>query len=103
MSYKSCVINDPLGQTHCPTISDHYFQAKFVFFCDILGRTDGKMCENNDHCRPGLRVDQLQQIFLYSFVPGLPTRPCQDETIIRAGLTFSCLTTHGRTFVKVKL
>ena len=29
---KTCVINDPLGQTHCLTSSGHYFQATFVCF-----------------------------------------------------------------------
>ena len=36
---KTCVINDPLGQTHSPTSSDHYFHATFILFCDIL-KTD---------------------------------------------------------------
>ena len=27
------VINDPLGQTHNPASSDHYFRLKFVLFC----------------------------------------------------------------------
>ena len=39
---KTCVINDPLGQTHSPTSSDHYFQATFVLFCDILKSGDGR-------------------------------------------------------------
>ena len=46
---KTSVINDPLGQTHSSTSSEHYFQAMFVLFCDILksedGRTDGNMCK----------------------------------------------------------
>ena len=44
--HKICVINDPLGPTHSPTSSDHYFHTTFVSFCDILksgsGRTDGR-------------------------------------------------------------
>ena len=50
--------NDPLGQTHNPTSSYHYYLETFVSFCDILkrgdGRTDRNMCENNDHYRPEL-------------------------------------------------
>ena len=34
------VINDPLVQTHSPTSSDHYFQAMFVLFCDVLKSGD---------------------------------------------------------------
>ena len=43
-SGKRVAINDPLGRTHSPTSSDHYFQATF---CSVLryfeqwGRTDG--------------------------------------------------------------
>ena len=55
---KTCVINDPLGQTHSPTSSDHFFNRRL--FCFIWksgeGRTDQNMCENNDHYRPGLWV-----------------------------------------------
>ena len=29
---KTCVINDPLSQTHSPTSSDHYFHTTFVRF-----------------------------------------------------------------------
>ena len=40
------VINDPLGQTHNPASSDHYFHMKIVVFCKILksgeGWTDGQ-------------------------------------------------------------
>ena len=36
------VMNDPLGQTHSPASSDHYFHLKFVLLYDILKiRTDG--------------------------------------------------------------
>ena len=62
---KTYVSNDPLGQTHSSTSSDHYFQTTFALFCDVLkstdGRTNGNMCENNDHYLTGLwdgRVDQ---------------------------------------------
>ena len=62
---KTCVINDPLGQTHSPTSSEHYFHTKFVLFCDILkcgdGRTDGNMYKNNYHYRPELLVGQEDQ------------------------------------------
>ena len=62
---KTCVINDPVGQTHSPTSSDHYFQATFVLFFDILrsedGRMAGNMCKNNDHFRPGLLVGWVDQ------------------------------------------
>ena len=61
---KTCVINDPLGQTHSPTTIDHYFQATIVF-CHILksgdGRTDGSMCKNNYDYRPGLWVGRMDQ------------------------------------------
>ena len=60
------VINDPLVQTYSPTSSDHYFYASFVSFFDILksgdGRTDGKMCKNNDHRRPGICVGLVDQL-----------------------------------------
>ena len=36
----TCVINDPLGQTHSPTSS--YFQTTFVLFYDILKSGDGR-------------------------------------------------------------
>ena len=38
------VINDPLGQTHIPNSSDHYFQATFCdsFKVETEGRTDGQ-------------------------------------------------------------
>ena len=53
---KTCVINDPLGQTHSPTNSDHYFHTTFVLFCDFLknreGRTEVNMNESNYHYRP---------------------------------------------------
>ena len=47
---KTGVVNDPLGQTHSPTTSDHYFHLKIVLFWTILKymRTCGKT-ENNDH------------------------------------------------------
>ena len=34
MQDKTCVINDPFGQTHSPASSDHYFSLQ-SFFCDI--------------------------------------------------------------------
>ena len=49
---KTGVINDPLGQTHNPTGSYHYFHSTFVLFCDILKTGDERTdvtCENNDH------------------------------------------------------
>ena len=36
---KRCVINDPLGQTHSPTSSDHFI-FKRRLFCDILKSGD---------------------------------------------------------------
>ena len=54
--YKTCVINDPLGQTHSLASSEHCFSLKYFFVWksgdgqwDVL--TDG-MCKNNDHYRP---------------------------------------------------
>ena len=32
-SYKTDVINDPLGQTHSLASSEHCFRLKFVLFC----------------------------------------------------------------------
>ena len=64
---KTCVINDPFGQTHSLASSDHYFLlfrfAKFEKWGRTYGLTDS-MCKNNDHYRPGLwvgRVDQLKR------------------------------------------
>ena len=37
-----CAINDPLGQTHSPTNSDHYFYLKFVLICEVLISGDGQ-------------------------------------------------------------
>ena len=40
-----CTINDPLGQTHSPASSDHYYRLKFVFVLQDFekwGRTDGQ-------------------------------------------------------------
>ena len=60
-TYKQ-TYNDPLGQTQ--TTSDHYFHSTLLCFAIFwkVG-TDGNMCENNDHYRPGLlligRVDQF--------------------------------------------
>ena len=34
------LIDDPLGQTHSPSSSDHYFHAKFVLFWDSMKSTD---------------------------------------------------------------
>ena len=50
-----CAINDPLGQTHSPTSSDHYSHMKVRLFSEILKSGDGRMytpCENCDHYRP---------------------------------------------------
>ena len=64
---STCVINDPHGQTHSPSSIDHYFHATFVLYCDILnswdGRTDGYLCEFNDHYRLGLWVGRMDQRF----------------------------------------
>ena len=38
---KTGVINDPLGQTHNPAGSDHYFHLKIVLFREILKSGDG--------------------------------------------------------------
>ena len=68
MVQDKCVVNDPLGQTHSPTSSDHsdhYLHATFVLFCNILKsgdrRTGGNLCENNDHYRLGLWVGRVDQ------------------------------------------
>ena len=37
-----CAINDPLGQTHCPTSSDHYSHLKIVLFCEIVKSAEGR-------------------------------------------------------------
>ena len=37
-----CAINDPLGQTHSPALSEHYSHLKVVLFCDILKSGDGR-------------------------------------------------------------
>ena len=37
---KTCVINDPLGQTHSPVRSDHYFHWKLFCF-EIMKSGDG--------------------------------------------------------------
>ena len=50
-----CAINDPLGQTHSPASSDHYFHSKIVLFCEILKSGDRRTdttCGNSDHYRP---------------------------------------------------
>ena len=64
---KTCVINDPLDQTHSPTSSDHYFHTTFVVFCDILksgdGSTDGILCKKK--VTTG-RVDQYMEGLLYT-------------------------------------
>ena len=58
------IINDPLGQTHSPASSYHFFHLNLVLFCEILksgeGRTDN-MCENSDHYRPWLGVGLVDQ------------------------------------------
>ena len=42
--YKTDVINDNPGHTHCHTSSDHYFHFKIiVLFCGILKSGDGRM------------------------------------------------------------
>ena len=61
---KTCAVNDPLGQTHSPTSSDHYFHETFLFVLKIVyGRTDGNMCENNYYWVG--HVDQKDKIILY--------------------------------------
>ena len=37
------VINDPLGQTHGPDSTNHYFQLKIVYYCEIWKNGDGRM------------------------------------------------------------
>ena len=37
-----CAINDPLGQTHSPSSSDHYSRLKVVLFSVILKSGDGQ-------------------------------------------------------------
>ena len=55
------VINDPLGQVHCPASSDHYFHVKFVLFYEILNLRTDNTCENSDHYRPWLWVGRMDQ------------------------------------------
>ena len=49
-----CAINDPLGQTYCPSSNDHYSHLKIVLFYEILnlkvGRTD--TCGYSYYYRP---------------------------------------------------
>ena len=37
------IINDPLGQIHCPASNDHYIHLKFVLFCKVLKIGDERM------------------------------------------------------------
>ena len=66
---KAYVINDPLGQTHGTTSSNHYFHY-FILLCfEKWGRTDGrtdKTCENGDHYQPGLWVGLVDQNWNFS-------------------------------------
>ena len=39
---KTCVINDPLGQTHSLASSDHYFLLFYFARFEKWGRTDGQ-------------------------------------------------------------
>ena len=39
-----CVINDPLGQTHSPSSSDHYSHLKVVLFCENF-KSDDTTCK----------------------------------------------------------
>ena len=39
---KTCFINDPLGQTHSPTSSYHYFHTTVVLYFEIFWLTDGR-------------------------------------------------------------
>ena len=43
-----CAINDPLGQTHSPASSDHYFRLKVILFSEILKSEDGRTDEQTD-------------------------------------------------------
>ena len=47
---KTCVINNPLVQTHSLTSSDHYFYATFVLIYDILKGGDGLMEVRTEIC-----------------------------------------------------
>ena len=52
---KTDLINDPLGQTHNPAISDHYSHLKVVLFREFLKRGNGRtddMYKNNYPYRP---------------------------------------------------
>ena len=43
MIYKTCIINDPLGQTHSLASSEHCFRFKFLLFLKSGdGQTDGR-------------------------------------------------------------
>ena len=58
-----CAINDPLGRTHSPAISDDYSHLKIVLFSTILksgGRSDPTY-GSSDHYRPWLWVDFVDQ------------------------------------------
>ena len=63
-------VNDPLGQTHSPTGSNHYSHLKFVLFCEIFEksrrtyRCTDNTCENSGHYRPWLWVGLMDQ-FLF--------------------------------------
>ena len=63
-NYKiMCVIKDPLGQTHSTSSSDHYSHLKFVLFCEILKRGDGRTDGRTDGLWVGL-VDQIGNVNL---------------------------------------
>ena len=65
-----CVVNDPLGQTHIPASSGHYFQLKLVMFCAILKSGDGRTtcvkrvittvrdCGSTEWIKQVLRIDE---------------------------------------------
>ena len=80
---KTCVIDDPLGQTHSPTSSDHYFYVSFVRqYCEKQDRmyvrmesTYGNNKKTNDHYRPELWVGRVDQKCQFSSIPYPPISP----------------------------
>ena len=69
---KTCVINDPLGQTPSLPSSEHCFNSLEI--CFVLksgdGRTDVRtddMCKSNDHYRPWMWVGLVDQQLLVTY------------------------------------
>ena len=65
---KTGVTNDPLGQTHNLTSSDHFVYLKMVLFCVIWTSVQDDMCENSDHKRPCLWVGHVDHFCTCAYV-----------------------------------